>query len=96
MFSCHFSDRITVLTAFMDSIPSYSTGLMEMKEVEERFIKKFPQDDDDNHYFEEKDLMAFLKEIGDTIVDRMLGKMVYDGILDVSHNGTEFCFSLKK
>ncbi len=50
-----------------------------------------------NHYvFNEEDVAAFLDAINKIVTDRILADMVKKGLLELSHNGTDFCFDIPK
>jgi hypothetical protein len=70
--------------------------VMTIDEIVEMFYKDFSKDWENNFEVAEDKFQEFLTKVGDTATDRLLGKMVKDGVLDISHNGEEFCFSLPK
>jgi hypothetical protein len=50
-----------------------------------------------NYYvFNETDVIEFAEAVNKIGLDRILGDMVKKGLLDVYHNGTDFCFGIPK
>jgi hypothetical protein len=83
-------------TFFTQVFKANPTCLVPMTEVVELFNKDFPKNDADEHEVTEKQLMDFMNKINAISCDRALGKLVEKGIVEMMHDGNDFCFRIAK
>jgi hypothetical protein len=71
------------------------TGFVPMEEIKVEFKTTFPLQEGTHHAFTPTTLKAFLHSIGNKATDRAIADLVKRDIVEMSHDGTDFCFKLK-
>jgi hypothetical protein len=87
--------HIVLKTLIEGSFEINPTDHVPMEEIIGDFKTAFPLRAGGYHSFTTTDLTAFLDSIGKKAMERALAFLVKEDIVEMSHDGTDFCFKLK-
>jgi hypothetical protein len=93
----HFTNLPLVLdTFFTGCFKCNPTAPVPLDEAVALFGKDFPKNDADEHEVTDAQLRGFMDKINAIACDRALGNLVKEGLVDVMHDGEDFCFRIAK
>jgi len=96
-YHINFLNLPTVLEHFFSQVFKINPiGHVSMDEAIALFNKDFPKNDADEHEVTEKQLVVFMDKINAISCDRALGKLVEKGMVEMMHDGEDFCFRIAK
>jgi len=91
----HFTNLPTVLdTFFTGCFKVNPTAHVPLNEAVALFSKEFPKNDADEHEVTDAQLRGFMDKINAISCDRALGELVKKGMIEMLHDGEDFCFRI--